>query len=224
MPTSGSRNERGRRSDAHRAGQAVAFRVAGETVVGAQAIPRRADDGRADQPAGGRHADRDARHARQLGSHDGTDVHLVADDHIGPLALDLRVQRTCPERAELGDEVLPDDRPLQLTVDGHQRRPVAVQRVGPHDDRLEAERGEARHDRLLPGERDRMTEGSRQPGDREQRLGVPPSADEGCQDAHALPAGFEPARCGLEGRCSVLTELREPESRSLRITSAARRV
>src|SRR5262245_32779532 len=27
----------------------------------------------------------------------------------------------------------------------------------------------------------------------------------------ALPTGFEPAHCGLEGRCSVQTELREPE-------------
>ena len=28
----------------------------------------------------------------------------------------------------------------------------------------------------------------------------------------ALPTGFEPAHCGLEGRCSVRTELREPEA------------
>ena len=30
----------------------------------------------------------------------------------------------------------------------------------------------------------------------------------------APPTGFEPARCGLEGRCSVLTELRGPSTPS----------
>jgi len=143
----------------------VAFRVARETVVGAQAIPRCAYDGRADQAAGGRHADRGARHVRQLGSHDGTDVHLVADDDVGPIALDLRAERTRPERIEYGDEVLTHDHPFELPVDGHQRLPIAVQRVGTDDDRLEAECGEARHDRLLPGERDAMTSRPSQPRD-----------------------------------------------------------
>ena len=51
-------------------------------------------------------------------------------------------------------------------------------------------RSAARQVRILPGR------------DEKSRRGRP----------RALPTGFEPAHCGLEGRCSVRTELREPDA------------
>ena len=174
----------------------MAGRVRGQAAVGPKAIPRRTEDRGAGQPARRDDVDRHARHACQLGSDDGPDVHLVADDDVGPIALDLRAEEAGPQRSELGDEVLTHDHPLELSVHGHERLPVAVQGVGTDDDRLEAESGEARHHRPLSGERDAMTIELSQPRDREQRLGVTPSADEGRQDAHVStsPLSATPSR------------------------------